>query len=173
MKENKTSIKTAEEINANLIKKAKELADEYSSILTKFNYQLRLKGDDEMDYQTLFEFNSLLKMYDEFKPLPIEAGVTVKKSINTNNLTIENENIICENCKTPTVIMKNNTSKICPDCKKSNFIDIMEEKSGFEKITDEEIKNMAEKWQDEFFCNSPRIGYEHGAKAIRELLKNR
>lgn len=43
-----------------LIKKAEELCREYEAILKRFNYERKLKGDDELDYQTLSEFHKLL-----------------------------------------------------------------------------------------------------------------
>ena len=46
-----------------ILKKAEELAKEYESILRKYNYLLRLKGDDVMDFQTLSEFKELFNQF--------------------------------------------------------------------------------------------------------------
>ena len=42
-----------------------------------------------------------------------------------SELTTENEKVICEGCDSPTLIMKGNETKLCPDCKKQNFIELL------------------------------------------------
>lgn len=42
-----------------------------------------------------------------------------------SELTTENEKIICDGCKNPSTIMKGNKTKLCPDCKKQNFIELL------------------------------------------------
>lgn len=44
----------------NVIEKAEQLVNEYASVLNKFNLMVKLKGDDEMDFQTIYEFKELI-----------------------------------------------------------------------------------------------------------------
>lgn len=51
-------LKKSKEVE-NILNKVDELAKEYESVLRKYNYQLKLNGDDPMDFQTLLEFRVL------------------------------------------------------------------------------------------------------------------
>ena len=47
-----------------------------------------------------------------------------------SELTTKNKEVICEGCNRPTLIMNWSETNLCPECKKINFIELIDNKNG-------------------------------------------